>query len=57
MLYKAYEMCINLNVCCVRAIVLGVTSDTARQYNICNKKPLNKQYEFVLIHSIKTSHC
>lgn len=46
-----------LNISCVRVIVLGLTSDTARQYNVCNNKTRNKQYEFFLIHSTKTSHC
>lgn len=50
-------MCVNLNMSCVRVIVLGVTSDTARQCNVCNNKTSNKQYEFFLIHSTKTSHC
>lgn len=33
-------MCININISCVRVKVLGVTSDTARQYNVCNNNML-----------------
>jgi hypothetical protein len=33
-------MLININLSCIRVIVLGVTSDTARQYNVYNNHTL-----------------